>query len=101
VSMGRQYNLLNDELYRRSANGTLRKCITPDEGCSILQSIHAGVCGSHVGARSLVGKTYRHGFFWSTAVSDADSLVHCCEGCQIFACQKLVPSHQLQTIPIT
>jgi transposase InsO family protein len=34
-------------------------------------------------------------------VSDIDSLVHCCEGCQFFARQKHVTSHQLQTIPIT
>jgi hypothetical protein len=72
--------LINDELYRQSTNGTLMKCITPDEGCSILHDIHAGVCGSHAGARSLVGKTYRHMFFWPTAVSDADSLVRWCEG---------------------
>jgi hypothetical protein len=77
------------------------KCITPDERCTILQDIHAKICSSHVDARSLMGKTYRQGFFWPTAVSDADSLVHQCEGCQFFACQKHVPSHQLQTIPIT
>jgi hypothetical protein len=34
-------------------------------------------------------------------VSDADSLVRRCEGCQFFARQKHVPSHQLQTVPIT
>jgi transposase InsO family protein len=34
-------------------------------------------------------------------MSDVDSLVHRCEGCQFFACQKHVPSHQLHTIPIT
>jgi hypothetical protein len=77
----RQYTLVNDELFRWSANDTLMKCITPDEGCAILQDIHAGICGSHVGARSLVGKPYRQGFFWPTAVSDADSLVHQCAGC--------------------
>jgi hypothetical protein len=34
-------------------------------------------------------------------VSDADSLVRQCEGCQFFARQKHVLSHQVQTIPIT
>jgi hypothetical protein len=77
------------------------KCITPDGGCAILQDIHAGICGSHVGARSLVGKAYRQGFFWPIAVSDIDSLVHRSEGCQFFARQKHMSSHQLQTIPIT
>jgi hypothetical protein len=47
-----------------------------------------------------VRKTYRHEFFWPTAVSDAESLVYWCEGCQFFTYQKHVPSHQLQTIPI-
>jgi hypothetical protein len=35
------------------------KCITLDEGHAILQGIHVGVYGSHAGAKSLVGKTYR------------------------------------------
>jgi hypothetical protein len=53
------YTLLNYELFWRSFNGTLMKCVTPDEGCAILQDIHAGICGSHAGTISLVGKTYR------------------------------------------
>jgi hypothetical protein len=57
------------------------KCITLDEGCAILQDIHVGICGSHTGARSLVGKAYRQGFFWPTAMSGADSLIRRCEGC--------------------
>jgi hypothetical protein len=77
------------------------KCITPDEGCAILQNIHIGICGSHVGARSLMGKPYRQGFFWPTVVFDTDSLVHRCEGFQFFTRQKHVSYHQLQTIPIT
>jgi hypothetical protein len=77
------------------------KCITPDEGCSILQDIHAGVCGGHGSARLLVDKTYRQGFFWPIAVSDSNSLVRWCEGCQFFALQKHVLSHQPQTISIT
>jgi hypothetical protein len=77
------------------------KCITPDEGCDILHDIYAGICGSHAGARSLMGKAYRQGFFCPTVVSDADSLVRQCEGHQFFSHQKHVLSHQLQTIPIT
>jgi hypothetical protein len=50
-----------------------------EEGCAILHDIHSGICGSHVGARMLVGKTYRHGFYWPTTDSDADSLVHRCK----------------------
>jgi hypothetical protein len=61
------------------------KCIT-SEGQIILQDVHAGVCETHAGAKSLMGKAYRQGFFWLTIVSDADSIVRRCEGCQFFAC---------------
>jgi hypothetical protein len=74
---------------------TLMKCITPEEGQIIMQDIHVGVCRSHTGAKSLVGKTYQQEFFWLTAISDADSIVCRCEGCQFFARQKHVLSHQL------
>jgi hypothetical protein len=61
----------------------------------MLQDVHVGVYESHAGAKSLMGKTYWQGFFWPTAESDADSLVRWCEGCQFFARQKHMSSHQL------
>jgi hypothetical protein len=69
------------------------KCITLEEGQIIMLDVHVGVYGSHAGAKSLVGKTYRQGFFWPTAVFDVDSIVRRCEGCQFFAHQKHVSSH--------
>jgi hypothetical protein len=30
------YTLINDELFLRSANSTLMRCVSPDEGCTIL-----------------------------------------------------------------
>jgi hypothetical protein len=44
-----QYTLVNDKPFMRSIIGTLMKCITVFEGCVILQDIHVGICGSHVG----------------------------------------------------
>jgi hypothetical protein len=44
------------------------KCITSIEGCAILQDNHAGIYDSHMGARSLVDKANRQGFFWPHCV---------------------------------
>jgi hypothetical protein len=78
------------------------KCITPDEGCAILQDISTQ---GFVAVTWVLGLSWtRHigrGFFWPTAVSDIDSLVRQCEGCEFFAGQKYVSSQQLQTMPIT
>jgi hypothetical protein len=95
------YTLVGEELFWWSANSILMRCVPTEEGCAILQDIHLGVCGNHTGVRILVGKAYMHIFYWPTVISNADSLVHRCEGCQYFAHQKHVPAGELRTISIT
>jgi hypothetical protein len=50
-------------------------CITQEEGRELLTEIHGGECGSHSSSRTLVGKAFRHGFYWPTALQDAAELV--------------------------
>jgi len=73
--------LVGDNLYKRSASGILMKCVTLEKGKDILREIHEGVCGNHAASRTLVGKAYKSGFFWPTAISDAEDLVRRCPGC--------------------
>jgi transposase InsO family protein len=75
------------------------KCVTKEDGYDILQEIHEGVCGNHAASRTLVGKAYRAGFWWPTAVTDAEDLVRRCQKCQFFGKQTHVPTHSLITIP--
>jgi hypothetical protein len=92
--------LVEDKLYRRGArSGVLMKCITTEEGLGILREIHEGVCGNHAASRTLVGKAFRAGFWWPTAVSDAEDLERRCQNCQFFGKQTHVPAHTLITIP--
>jgi hypothetical protein len=52
------YVLVEDNLYKRgSASGILMKCVRTEEG----------MCGNHAACRTLVGKAFRSGFYWSTA----------------------------------
>jgi ribonuclease HI len=95
----KNYLMVDQQLYRRSPSGILMKCITEDEGLQLMSEIHAGICGHHPGARMLVGKAYRQGFFWPTARDDADSVVRTYENCQFFARQIHVPATELQMIP--
>jgi hypothetical protein len=66
----------------------------------ILEEIHSGCCGNHAALRTLVGKTFRTGFYWPTALKDAEELVRQCKGCQMFARQAHVPAHELICIPL-
>jgi hypothetical protein len=40
----------------------------------ILEEIHAGTCGNHAASRTLVSKAFRAGFYWPSAVVDADEM---------------------------
>jgi hypothetical protein len=92
--------LVDSKLYRRGArSGVLMKCVTKEDGYDMLPEIHEGVCGNHAASRMLVGKAYRAGFWWPTAVSDAKDLVRRCQNCQFFGKQSHVPAHSLITIP--
>src|SRR5438128_1001251 len=69
------------ELYRKGTFGILMRCISTEDGRRLLKEIHSGICGNHAASRTLVGKAYRQGFFWPTAVTDADKFIRKCEGC--------------------
>jgi hypothetical protein len=91
--------LVDSKLYRHGArSGVLMKCVTREDVHDILREIHVGVCGNHVASRTLVGKAYRAGFWWPTAVSDAKDLVPRCQNYQFFGKQYHVPAHSLITI---
>ena len=79
------YTLINNELYKRAASGVLLKCLSTSSGQSLLQEIHAGICGINAASRTLVGKAFRAGFYWPTAKKDAAELVQHCEACQFLA----------------
>nr|CAE02263.2 OSJNBb0049I21.2 [Oryza sativa Japonica Group] len=95
------YVMHEAELYKKNPSGILQRCVSLEEGRQLLKDIHSGICGNHAAARTIVGKAYRQGFFWPTAVSDADKIVRTCEGCQFFARQIHLPAQELQTIPLS
>lgn len=52
-------------------------------------------------SRAIVAKAFRHGFYWPTALEDAEQLVYVCNGCQRFGQLRHMPATVLKTIPIT
>jgi hypothetical protein len=83
--MAKSFALVVGELYKRAASGIMQRCVPIPEGREPLQDIHAGICGHHTAPRTLVGNAFRQGFYWPTAVADANEIVCTCEGCQFYA----------------
>ncbi|GKV17197.1 hypothetical protein SLEP1_g27733 [Rubroshorea leprosula] len=59
-----QYTLVDGVLYKRSFSLPLLRCLNPYEAEYALWEVHEGVCGSHIGARTLAHKVLRQGYYW-------------------------------------
>nr|AAX92889.1 retrotransposon protein, putative, Ty3-gypsy sub-class [Oryza sativa Japonica Group] len=95
------YCMIGNDLYKKAPNRVLLKCVLSDDGKHLLLNIHEGICGSHAASRTLVGKAFRQGFFWPTALKDACDIVQRCEACQFHSKHIKLPAQALQTIPLT
>ncbi|GKV01291.1 hypothetical protein SLEP1_g13856 [Rubroshorea leprosula] len=76
-----RYTLVGDILYKRSYSLSLLRCLTPYEVEYVLREVHDGVCGSHVGARTLAHKVLRQGYYWPNMQEDAKKFVQRCQTC--------------------
>jgi hypothetical protein len=72
--MAKSFTIIDGELYKRAASDILQRCIPIPQGRELIRDIHAGVYGHHVAPRTLMGNTFRQGFYWPTAVADAKRL---------------------------
>jgi hypothetical protein len=97
----RPYVIIEGELYKHGVCSPLLKCLSRTEGIELMKEIHAGLCGSHIGSRTLLGKVFRQGFYWPKVASDATELVQKCENCQKYARDQKQPSSLTQLIKPT
>jgi hypothetical protein len=95
------YVIIERELYKHGVCSPLLKCLSRTEGIELMKEIHAGLCGSHIGSRPLLGKLFRQGFYWPKAALDAVELVQKCENCQKCARDQKQPSSLTQLIQRT
>jgi ribonuclease HI len=59
----RPYVIIEGELYKHGVCSPLLKCLLSTEGIELMKEIHAGMCGSHIRSRPLLGKVFRQGFY--------------------------------------
>jgi ribonuclease HI len=94
----KMYHLIDEILYRRGVNGMMMKYISREEGIQLLQDIHSDICGSHSSLCPIIGKAFRHGFYWLVAKDDVMEVVTKCKDYQFF--QKQITKHANPLRPI-
>jgi hypothetical protein len=92
------YHVIGEELFKTSVTGPHLRCLSKDEGSELLAQTHSSICEGHIGARALVTKVLRQGFYWPSITDDASKLVTTCQACQKFLPNSRAPSQPSQLI---
>ena len=85
-------------LYKRGFYTPFLKCIAGEDTEYVLREVHEGICGNHIGARTLAGKVLRQGYYWPTMLKDATDLVKRCRICQEHAKISHLPAEPLTSV---
>lgn len=66
-------------LYKKSFTGPYLKCVHPSSVEAFLYEIYEGICGSHIGERSLAYRAISQGYWWPYMQENAQKYVRKCE----------------------
>ena len=72
------------KLYKRYFSGPYLLCVHPETSESLLEELHEGVCGSHIGGRSLSHRALTQGYWWPNMQKEVQEYVKKCDQCQRF-----------------
>ena len=61
-----RFTVLNDELYKRCFSQPYLRCIEEEEAKYVPEEVHGGIYGDDMGAKSLIRKIMKAGYFWPT-----------------------------------
>ncbi|XP_058216855.1 uncharacterized protein LOC131327735 [Rhododendron vialii] len=65
----------NDDLYRRTFTGPDLRVVHDDLVQAVLEELHSGSCGAHLGGRSLAHRALTHGYWWPKMVKQSEDYV--------------------------
>ena len=93
-----RFTIHRGTLYKRGFLTPILKCVGMEDVNYVLREVHEGICGNHIGAKSLAAKTLRQGYYWPTILKDATELVKKCKTCQEHAQIPHLSSEPLTSI---
>ncbi|GJW70989.1 reverse transcriptase domain-containing protein [Tanacetum coccineum] len=80
-----QYVLEEGVLFKKGYLVPMLRCVGPLHANYVIREIHIRSCGMHIGARYVVAKAIRQGYYWPTMHMDARNVTQTCDSCQVHA----------------
>jgi ribonuclease HI/transposase InsO family protein len=93
-----KFTLIDNELYRRTVDGVLLKCLGEDDARVAMGEVHEGICGTHQSAHKMKWLLRRAGFYWPTMIDDCFRYYKGCESCQVHGDVQSAPAAALHPI---
>jgi hypothetical protein len=93
-----KYMSLDDDLYRRTIDGMLLKCLGEEQAKVAVWEVHDGICGAHQSAYKMNWLLLRAGFYWPTMMDDCVKYQKGCMACQRFRNTQLAPTSVMNSI---
>ena len=92
-----RFTVLNDELYKRGFSQPDLRCVEEEEAKYVLEEVHRGIYGDHMGAKSLVRKIVKACYFWPIMQQDALDFIKKCDSCQRYGNVQRVSRKKMMT----
>ncbi|GJX37320.1 reverse transcriptase domain-containing protein [Tanacetum coccineum] len=93
-----QYVVEDKVLFKNSYLSSMLRYVGPLQAKYIIREVHEVACRMNAGARSIVTKIMRQGYYWPTMHGDTKEVVDMCDSCQIYAPIPQLPKTRLTSI---
>ncbi|XP_045809918.1 uncharacterized protein LOC123904281 [Trifolium pratense] len=92
------YVIIGNELFKKTLEGVLLKCLSENEAYIAISDVHSGACGSHQSGHKMKWLLVRQGMYWPSMLKDCIDFAKGCQDCQKHAGIQHVPASELHSI---
>ncbi|CAJ2637090.1 unnamed protein product [Trifolium pratense] len=92
------YVIIGNELFKKTLEGVLLKCLSENEAYIAISDVHSGACGSHQSGHKMKWLLVRQGMYWPSMLKDCIDFAKGCQECQKHAGIQHVPASELHSI---
>ncbi|XP_058775227.1 uncharacterized protein LOC131649483 [Vicia villosa] len=92
------YVLMGNELFKKTPESILFKCLGENEAHLALSSVHSGACGAHQSGHKMKWLLFRYGMYCPTMLRDCIEFAKGCQECQVHAGIQHAPASELHAI---
>jgi hypothetical protein len=93
-----KYVLIGDDMFYRTLERLLLKCLEPTEANWLLHEVHEGAYGTHQSAHKMKWLIRQSGYYWPTVLEDSFKYYKGCQTCQRFRKIQMVPTSIMNPI---